>query len=276
MLNFINKNQDKITWFSNLQKMLFSYLNSDLRDLTFSNIYKPVMFTLFIAYNQNFERNVLSQLTYVRAEYHRLFSTDLEREEGLFILFFVLFEAADKDKINMEQVNLMLKSKWSQSIDIKIIGLPINNKSPNDQITTEFKFQKHIFLKNKIHTYFSGDNLQISSINIKNSDRCQKLNFNDIDGFRDSIRKNIYTYFIPFYEKKMNLLLSQNLETRNAKKKSVWSFFTNESTKTKGNPNDFSTQEKTQFNVAENFFVIGNYELAAAEFKSLAHSFAVI
>ena len=275
LLHFINNNSDKICWFEKLQNLLFSYMHADLKELGFSQIYKPLFFTLFLKLGDGLEKNAGKQAEKMRDEYRRLFGVELEREENLFVLVFVLYDYKPGVRFPFEQTNLSVRSKWPLSVELKVVPLPINNLKSENVLSKEFRFQKHIYLKNKIQTYSLNETMQMSSLNISDVDRCKKLNLADVDVFRETILKNIFAYFIAFFEKWFNQLLAKNLEVRLSKRKGFWGIFGGETSKPRANPNEITVSERQQFNVAEMYLMIGNYENAGFEFKSLAQSFLV-
>jgi hypothetical protein len=158
---------------------------------------------------------------------------------------------------------------------MRVVYLQVNTPVTDNVFSTDFPFQKHIYLKNKIQTYCLSENLQISSANINDADRCKKLNLADVDAFRDAVRKHVFAYFVGFFEKWFNGMLSRNLDFKNSKKKSFWSIFGGETGKPRTNPNEVSPPERLHFNVAEFFLMTGNFEMAANEFKAIANAFTV-
>lgn len=271
----MTRHKDKIDWYQGVQRLLFSYFNSDLKLLGFSQIFKPLVHCFFLLLNDDFEHNVVTQLKAVQAEYARLFGVDIEKEDGLLLVFFVLFESSGPHRFNQDYANVAVKSKWPQSAEVRVVGLPIGNTPDESTVTKDFNFHKHTFIKNRTQTYFVGGNKQVSLVNAQSMERGQRVNLADVDCFRDTIRKSMYTHLVPHLERRFNILLWKNQEYRNSKRRNLWSFFGGDNGKPKGNANELTPPERLQFNVAEIYMMVGNYEAAGNEFKALAQQFAV-
>lgn len=231
--------------------------------------------TFFIKYDSDLGTKADNQFKFIQKEYQRLFDMEIMQEEALFVMIFVMYEAKSVVSFPAEQVNLDIRARWPQSVTLRIVPLPVGNPITENVLSSEFPFQKHIYLKNKIQTYSINENLQISSTNVSDADRCKKLNLADVDLFRDTIRKTLFSYFVGFFERWFNALLVRNMDIKGAKKKSFWSIFGGDTTKSVANPNEITPPEKHQFIVGELFLMSGGFESAANEFKSLAQAFVV-
>lgn len=229
----------------------------------------------FIKFGDDLETRADNQFKFVQKEYQRLFDTEIMQEEALFVMIFVLYEAKSGFVFPVEQASMAIRTRWPQSVTLRIIPLPIGNPITENVLSSDFPFQKHIYLKNKIQTYSIHESLQISSTNVSDADRCKKLNLADVDLFRDTIRKTLFGYFVGFFERWFNALLVRNMDIKGAKKKSFWSIFGGETNKSVSNPNEITPPEKHQFIVGELFLMSGGFENAANEFKSLAQAFVV-
>lgn len=271
----MNANADKISWFSKIQQVIFSYFHSDLKVLGFSQVYRPLFLALFLKSNENLEKMAQQQFENLQNKYSNLFGNEIDKEETLLIFIFLLMDSKTKQVYREDQATLIIRSKWPQTMELRVIPIKVNNERTDNSLASEFRFQKHIYLKNKIQTYHISESIQISSLNISDADRCKKINSVDVDLFRETIRKNIYAVFVPFFEKYFNSQLSKMQEIKLSKKKNFWSIFGGETSKPRQNPNEISSQERLQFNIAEMFLIVGNYDSAAIEFKAVAQAFVV-
>ena len=273
LINFCLKHKDKLSWYPNVQKLLFNYFHAEVKLLGFSQLFKPLLHCLFLQWSDNFDHSVAIQLQTFRHEYSRLFGMELESEEGLLMVFYVLFDESSSGHLHQAHATTAIRSKWPSSVELRVVGMPVINQVTESTITKQFNFHKHTFIKNRIQFYFIGGNQQVSSVHPV--EQRQDVNLADVDVFRKTLRESIYNHFVPHFECRLNSLLSKHSEYRNSKKKNLWSFFTGDGGRTKANGNEITPHERNQFNIAELYLMIGNYEAAGNEFKALVQLFAV-
>ena len=121
-----------------------------------------------------------------------------------------------------------------------------------------------------------SENRWIFCENTEQSLRCTKLNFSDLSVLKDNLQNTISRKVIKQLEFNLNSIESKFREMYKQKKKFSWNWFsTSKSSKEQIPANKLSQLESLQLSLIEYYFLVGCFDLAIVELKSLSDSLSV-
>lgn len=281
-LGFMTANRDHINWYDEVQRTLMSYFHKSLKDLQFSIGCRPLVIVSVFTYDeQDFEAKVQKRSNYLVKQYKAVFGQDIWENIHLSLLTLVMFDISDArlsaDEGDLERRLMPLANLVKRHSHVKI---PINNpqKSQSQELfDTNFDFASHVYLKNRIAAYNINGAEKLNANAVRPEDRGKQINRYDAVIIRDNIEKSLNDG-LPSALKLLatHLLTSITLVKKN-KKKNFWSFFGGNRAERNVREQDLEqTLMVHSFNLAELYFSLENYELAAAEFKNMVNVYSKI
>lgn len=281
-IQFLNMNQENITWYSEIQKTLIKYFHRNLKELQFSQGYKSMVIVNIFTYDDSdFEAKVQKKSNYLVKMHTNMFGQDVWENIHLSIITIVMFDISNAnlttDDGSLEKKLIPMSNLVKKHQYFKI---PINNpqrSTSQELFDTNFNFKKHIYLKNRIQSYNINSTEKVNANNAKLEDRGKHLNQYDLVIIRDNLEKSLNDR-VPIVLKQLFTYLLTNINiVKKNKKKNFWSYFG-------ANRNERNVKEQDlehtlmvySFNLAELYFLIENFDQAAIEFKSMANLYSKI
>ena len=278
-IRFILENKEGLKWFDICQERLVNYFLKNLRELGFSLASRPPVICVFLTYDEtSLETAVQKQANELISKHKQLFNEELWENNRLSVVIFVMFDIDKFDNaIDDTKLNQKLDSLTSVVKSFQVFKLPINNPQKSDDkelFDNSVDFGKHVYLKQKIQSYFVSEGEKVGANSVNDEDRAKHVNKYDIVIFKDNLEKALNDNTLSIYKRTLQFFYINIATLKKNKKKSFWSFLGGN--RSEKNMKDEETDQKLmvfQFNLAEIFFFTGNFSSAAAEFKSLVNTY---
>lgn len=278
-IKFILENTKELDWYNKCQDILLSYFYKNLKDLSFSIAYKPVVLFCFFMYEEEtIEENVQKKANSLIKKHKDLFDQELWANTHLSAVIMVMFDIEKFDsEIKDSELNKQLHNLTSLLKSYQIFKIPINNPQKSDDkeiFDSSFDFNKHVYFKNKIQSYHISEFEKLNANTVSEDERAKCVNKYDTIILRDNVEKALNDSVVNVYKRTLQYFYTNILTLKKNKKKSFWSFFG-------GNKNEKNSKDEEidhklmiyQFNLAETYFLTSNFEQAAVEFKSLVNTY---